>query len=211
MNFACKLLVALSLLGAACSKSEAPTTSTGTAQPSAAASPKASASAAVKPGSEGGPLVLEPGEGIGAIRLGMTLDEVEALGLPTRTHPSGRRGPHGPNVRRVGPYRVEFDEGKVASVAVNLRRNESGIRIGTEEFDDSSLARDVASALPGCKAPEPGRRGMMIECDKGRVVIRMHAYCVDFDDAGVCTGYDPRRMGLIVQVRAEARVRDEAK
>jgi hypothetical protein len=120
-------------------------------------------------------------------------------------------GPHGPNVRRVGPYRVEFDEGKVASVAVNLRRNESGIRIGTEEFDDSSRARDVASALPGCKAPEQGRRGMMIECDEGRVLIRMHASCVDFDDAGVCTGYDPRRMGLIVQVRAEAKLRDEAK
>jgi hypothetical protein len=208
MNLACKLLVALSLLVAACSKSEAPTTSTNTVQPSAAASPQASASAAVKPGSEGAPLVLEPGKGIGAIRLGMSRDEVEALGLPTRTHPSGR---HGPNVRRVGPYRVEFDEGKVASVAVNLRRNESGIRIGTEEFDDSSQARDVASALPGCKAPEQGRRGMMIECDEGRVVIRMHASCVDFDDAGVCTGYDPRRMGLIVQVRDEAKFRDEAK
>ena len=151
--------------------------------------------------------MLEPGKGIGAIRLGMSLDEVEALGLPTRTHPSGR---HGANVRRVGPYRVEFDEGKVAAVGVNLRRNENGIRIGTEEFDDSSEASDVAAALPNCKAPEERHRGMMIECDEGRVVIRMHASCVDFDDAGVCTGFDPRRMGLIVQVRAEAKFRDEA-
>jgi hypothetical protein len=202
MNLACKLLVALSLLVAACSKSQAPTTSKDTAQLSAAASPKASASAAVKPRSGGAPLVLEPGKGIGAIRLGMSLDEVEALGLRTRTHPSGR---HGSNVRRVGPYRVEFDEGKVAAVGVNLRRNENGIRIGTEEFDDSSRARDIASALPGCKAPEKRGRGMMIECDEGRVLIRMHASCVDWDDAGVCTGFDPRRMGLHVQVRAKAR------
>ena len=146
--------------------------------------------------------MLEPGKGIGAIRLGMSLDEVEALGLPTRTHPSGR---HGANVRRVGPYRVEFDEGKVAAVGVNLRRNENGIRIGTEEFDDSSRARDVAAALPGCKAPEERGRGRVIECDEGRVLIRMHASCVDWDDAGVCTGFDPRRMGLNVQVRAKAR------
>ena len=201
MNLARKLPIALSLLVVACSKSRAPTTSTDSAQPVAISAP-VSVSSAVKPRAGGEPLLVEPRKGIGAIRLGMTQDEVEALGLPTRTHPSGR---HGPNVRRVGPYRVEFDEGKVGSVAVNLGRNETGIRIGTEEFDESSDARDVAAALPGCEAPEERGRGMVIECDEGRALIRTHASCVSWDDAGVCSGYDPRRFGLIVQVRAEAR------
>jgi len=189
--------IALSLLVAACSKSTAPTASTDAAQPTAAASPQASA-----PRSGGSPLVLEPGKGIGAIRLGMSQAEVEALGLPTRVHPSGRRGP---NVRGIGPYRVEFEEGKVAAVEINLRRNENGIRIGTEEFDESSRAREVAAALPGCKAPEEREHGMVIECDEGRALVRTHPSCVGWDDAGVCTGYDPRRLGLNVQVRAKAR------
>ena len=202
MNLACRLPIALSLLVVACSKSRAPTTSTDSAQPAAAASAPVSAPSAEKPRAGGQSLLVEPRKGIGAIRLGMTQDEVEALGLPTRTHPSGR---HGPNVRRVGPYRVEFDEGKVDSVAVNLHRNETGIRIGAEEFDDSSEARDIAAAFPGCQAPEERGRGMVIECDEGRALIRTHASCVSWDDAGVCSGYDPRRLGLIVQVRAEAR------
>ena len=200
MNPACKLPIALSLLVVACSKSTAPTTSTDSAQPAAAPAP-VSMSSAVRP-SGGEPLLVEPRKGIGAIRLGMTQDEVEALGLPTRTHPSGR---HGPNVRRVGPYRVDFDGGKVGSVAINLGRYENGIRIGTQEFDEASEARDIAAALPGCHPPEERGRGMVIECDQGRALIRTHASCVSWDDAGVCSGYDPRRLGLIVQVRAEAR------
>ena len=200
MNLGCRLLIALGLLVAACSKST-PTTSTSSARPAAASAP-VSASSAVKPRSGAKPLLVEPRKGIGAIRLGMTQDQVEALGLPTRTHPSGR---HGPNVRRVGPYRVEFDEGKVGSVAVNLRRSETGIRIGKQDFDESSEAQDVAAALPGCQAPEEHGRGMVIECDEGRALIRIHASCVSWDDAGVCSGYDPRRLGVSVQVRAEAR------
>jgi hypothetical protein len=200
MNLGCKLLPLLSLLVVSCSKSNAPTTSTDAASPQV--SVQSVAESVVKERSGPGPLLLEPGKGLGVIRLGMTQDEVEALKLPTRTHPSGH---HGPNVRRVGPYRVEFEDGKVDSVGINLRRNENGIRIGTVEFDESSSAQDVASALPGCKAPEQQGNGMMIECDEGRVVIRSLAACVGWDDAGVCSGYDPRRIGLMVQVRAKAK------
>lgn len=189
--------IALGLLVAACSKSTAPTASTDT-EPTASASPPASASSGVA----GVPLLVEPGKGIGAIRLGMSQAEVDALGLPTRTHPSGR---HGPNLRHIGPYRVEFEDGKVAAVEVNLRRDDNAIRIGTEEFDESSHVRDIAAALPGCKPPEQGEHGMVIECDEGRALIRMHPSCVGWDDAGVCTGYDPRRLGLNVQVRSKAR------
>jgi len=145
-------------------------------------------------------LVLEPGKGIGTIRLGMTRAEVEALGLPIRVHPSRR---HGRNVRRVGPYRVEFDEDKVGSVELDLSRFRGSLRIGTHEFDRASQGSDIAAALPGCKAPEERRGGRVIECDGGRALIRMHASCAAWDDAGVCSGYDPRRRGLDVQVRAK--------
>lgn len=204
MNLGCRILPLLSLLAVSCSKSSAPTPSTDSALPQVSAQSvvKPVVQPVVKEPSGPGPLLLEPGKGLGVIRLGMTQDEVEALKLPTRTHPSGR---HGPNVRRVGPYRVEFEDSRVESVGINLRRNENGIRIGTVEFDESSSAQDVASALPGCKAPELQGNGMMIECDEGRVVIRSLAACVGWDDAGVCSGYDSRRIGLMVQVRAKAK------
>ena len=206
MNIARQLPIALSLLVAGCSQcssSTAPTTSTASEEPEATASPPVVASSAAAPRSAGPPLLLEPGKGIGAIHLGMTLAEVEALGLPTRAHPSGR---HGPNVRRVGPYRMEFEDGKVASVAVNLIRFEEGIRIGTQDFGQSSGAKDIAAALPGCGAPEErdGGTGTEIECDEGRALIRMHPSCIGWDDAGVCTGYDSRRPSLDVQVRVKA-------
>jgi hypothetical protein len=146
-------------------------------------------------------LVVEPGKGIGQIRLGMTRAEVDALGLPTRTHPSGR---HGPNVRRIGPYHVEFDDDKVSSVELNLRRFADGIRIGTQDFGQSVDAKEIAAALPPCKEPEERPGGTVIECDAGRALIKMRPSCSGYDDAGVCSGYDPRRPGLDLQILAKA-------
>jgi hypothetical protein len=105
---------------------------------------------------------LDPDGGIGPIRLGMTETELKALGLPISDGYAGKK---------VGPYRVLFEAGKVSFVEVALAEL-PGLRIGPKTVP--STERDIeriAKLLPSCGKMDIRLGGNVITCHQGKVTV----------------------------------------
>src|SRR5688572_11444038 len=117
------------VLGCACTTGASDVT-----KPAHSASGTTSAAAATSaPSSASAPGIPElvSGVRIGAVRIGMTRAELDAVGLPTKPDAV-------PGYVVAGPYNVLFDGGRVAWISVALRDMPSGARVGGAVFDKSA-------------------------------------------------------------------------
>src|SRR5580692_555797 len=112
----------------ACSCADAPATG----QPPAGQSTTAAA----------GTPVVEPGKGIGPIRIGMTQAEVEATNLAVQKPQSEEW--------HAGPYRVLFEDGRVLSVEADLRELGGAVFGGATVAPDEHAFERIAASMPGC-------------------------------------------------------------
>ena len=141
------LILALAML-AACQSDPAPP-----------APPAPPASATVQPEAPR----FEVGEGIGPVRLGMTREDLERLGLPLeeRSHDLV-----------VGAYRVMLEGERVTFIEVQLAELPQGLvvgdhRVAPEERDITAIAKH----LPGCGEMEMLTGGNVITCEGGTVTV----------------------------------------
>lgn len=105
---------------------------------------------------------LDPDRGIGPIRLGMSEPELAGLGLPISDAYAGKR---------VGPYRVLLDGGRVSFIEAPLAEL-PGLRIGGHTIPSSE--RDIAAIaghLPSCGPLSILEGGNIIVCHGGKVVV----------------------------------------
>jgi len=116
------------------------------------------------------PAVL-PGEALGPVRLGMTLAELEGLGLEVRPA-------HHPNAREVGPYRVTLTEGRITTVG--LESDDDGGDCVRIDDADVVLAEvplaELAAHWPGQCGPLQMNIGAnVIDCAHGVTVLAHRA------------------------------------
>lgn len=115
---------------------------------------------------------------LGPIRIGMTQEELDALGLEGE--------PVDPRSRMYGPYRVWVRDGSVREVEASIGDLER-IRFGEETFEVGVDIYTLRDALPGCVWVEGG--GERYVCADRQITVRTEHTM------------DPRRYVLGVQSR----------
>ncbi len=125
------------------------------------------------------PPVVDAKQGIGPIKLGMTVDQIIALKLPIKGINQ--------SMEQVGPYLVSYTDGKVDFVEVRLARLPNGIRIGKTVVPPTEKSIEkIAKLFSSCTKVEHRIGGSSIPCQQGRirvgaagppgvVVIQVHA------------------------------------
>lgn len=107
------------------------------------------------------PAVVEAGARLGAIRIGMTEDEVRALGLEESVVD--------PRSRRFGPYRVFFADGAVRRVEAQIGAL-GRIRIGTEVLEPGAHIHRIRDVIGSCEWYEGG--GERYRCAGGALFVQ---------------------------------------
>lgn len=108
-----------------------------------------------------GPLVVQPGTGVGVVRLGMTRSELTQAGLALRPHPSGQLGPA---VQVAGPYYIVFgSDDRVRHVEVELPAAQ-GVRVQSTVLPASTPLADIPRLVPGCSPVEHREGGNVVSC-----------------------------------------------
>jgi hypothetical protein len=106
---------------------------------------------------------LTPGEGIGAIRLGMSKAEIEALGILT-THPqySGM----------TIPISVYYDDAGIAkTVEISLTHSDKDVAIGELTIPRTAGVNEIRELLGDCEEPKVNKGATMHSCRGGAVFI----------------------------------------
>ncbi len=162
--------VAVALVAASCGANEpapqprvetvaqaepAPTTDRAQAQPE----PEEPEEPAPPPEPE--PAIVEAGARLGAIRIGMSEDEVRALGLEEQEVD--------PRSRRFGPYRVFFEDGTVRRVEAQLGAL-GRIRIGGEVLEAGTHIHRIRDVIGSCEWYEGG--GERYRCADGTLFVQ---------------------------------------
>ncbi len=106
------------------------------------------------------PIEVEAGVRMGPIRIGMTADELAALGLETTEVD--------PRSQRYGPYRVWVERGAVTRVEATMG-DLGRIRFGDREFEAGVDIYALRDAFPGCVWEEGG--GERYRCADGRLTV----------------------------------------
>lgn len=110
---------------------------------------------------------------LGPIHLGMTRDEVAAVGIEVKPDLSGQ---FGDAVQWAGPYRIVFDDaGIVSSIETALAAHTPGIRVDNRELPPDVEIAAAASKLGTCDPVEHAEGGDMIACDSGKTVLKQPA------------------------------------
>jgi hypothetical protein len=148
MNAAAWLLVMLVSTTGCSSATEAPATARTATAPSTAVT-------ATPPEAAGAP-VVEPGKGIGPIRLGMTPGEVEATKLPVDRTRSDEW--------RAGPYRLLFEDGKVVFIEAQLVDLGGAVFGGATIPPEERSIERIAAQLPSCGKVEMRLGANAIHC-----------------------------------------------
>jgi hypothetical protein len=106
---------------------------------------------------------LTPGEGIGAVRLGMSKAEIEALGILT-THPqySGM----------TIPISVYYDDAGIAkTVEISLTHSDKDVAIGELTIPRTAGVNEIRELLGDCEEPKVNKGGTMHPCRGGAMFI----------------------------------------
>lgn len=107
-----------------------------------------------------GPVEILPGKSLGAIPLGVP--EVELV----------KFGPVSPGAietwRKVGPYEVQIEGGKVVQVALDLTPELATLKIG-DALIQPKAPEDMAIHLGGCGPLQIRTGGNIIECTSGAI------------------------------------------
>lgn len=107
------------------------------------------------------PAIVEAGTRLGAIRIGMTEDEVRALGLEESVVD--------PRSRRFGPYRVFFADGAVRRVEAQIGAL-GRIRIGPEVLEPGAHIHRIRDVIGSCEWYEGG--GERYRCAGGTLFVQ---------------------------------------
>jgi hypothetical protein len=106
---------------------------------------------------------LIPGESIGAIRIGMSKAEIEALGILT-THPQYSA--------MTIPISVYYDEAEQAkTVEVSLTHSDKDVSIGDVVIPRAARVNEIRDLLGDCEEPKTNKGGTMHACRAGAVFI----------------------------------------
>ncbi len=110
---------------------------------------------------------FRPGEGIGPVRIGMTLSELHALGLsPTPASWS-------PAAYDAGPYRVVLQNGLVDAIELELATTPDGVAVGGAVVAPSERSIEaIAAHLEGCGPLEIREGGNVIRCAGGTAWVK---------------------------------------
>src|SRR5688572_16768623 len=107
---------------------------------------------------------------LGPIHLGMTRDEVAAVGIEVKPDPSGQ---FGDAVHWAGPYRIVFDDaGIVSSIETALAAHSPGIRVDNRELPPDVDLAAAAAKLGTCDPVDHAEGGDMIACDSGKTLLK---------------------------------------
>lgn len=108
------------------------------------------------------PVVVEAGQRLGPVRIGMTADALSALGL--------EEAEVDPRSRRYGPYRVFLDDdGSVRRVEARMGDLER-IRFGDQTFEVGVHIHALRDAFPSCQWYEGG--GERYRCADGTLFVQ---------------------------------------
>lgn len=105
-------------------------------------------------------VVVEAGARLGAVRLGMTEDEVRALGLEESDIDS--------RSRRFGPYQVFFQDGVVRRVEAAVR-DLGRVQLGERIFPVGTHIFELRDAIGDCEWTEGG--GERYRCSGGTLFV----------------------------------------
>mgnify|MGYP001628058754 FL=1 len=106
------------------------------------------------------PVAVEAGTSLGPIRIGMSEDDVRALGLPVGARDS--------RSARFGPYRVWLDDEGVRRVEAHLGALER-VRLGGQVFDVDAHIHAMRDAIGSCVWTEGG--GERYRCADGTLFV----------------------------------------
>lgn len=106
---------------------------------------------------------VDPGVGIGPVRLGMTRAELNKIGLPIKEG----------EMLDVGSYRVVVEADHVVSIELSLASQPEGVKIGSEVIapTEKDLER-IAKQLSGCGKTDVKIGGSEIACADGTTRVR---------------------------------------
>lgn len=111
------------------------------------------------------PINLQPGVGIGPVSIGMSREQLSALGLPSTTNESQETATY-------GPYRVGFDNGTVAWVETSVRDAPRGFNMyGVMVPPDATTLEAVTHLIPQCGALEVAEGGNRATCQDGKLMV----------------------------------------
>lgn len=134
------------------------------------------------------PVPVVPGQSLGGIALGTAEADLGKTGLPVSPGAID-------TWRKVGPYEVQIDGGKVVQISLDLSSLFNTLKIG-DQIVRPQAPEDMAAHLGGCGPLEMRTGGNIIECTSGamagqhmggltvRVVPPSQA-----SDQPVCAGY----------------------
>lgn len=106
------------------------------------------------------PVDVVAGSALGPIRIGMSEDEVRALGLEEREGDW--------RSRLFGPYRVYFDDGRVRRIEASIGAL-GRIRVGEHVFPSGTHIHQLRDAFGGCEWYEGG--GERYRCAGGTLFV----------------------------------------
>ncbi len=112
-----------------------------------------------------GPIDLQPGVGIGPVAIGMSREQLGALGLPATVNESQETATY-------GPYRVGFDNGTVAWVETSIRDAPRGFNMYGVMVPPGTTTLDAVTRLiPQCGAVEVAEGGNRTSCQDGKLAV----------------------------------------
>lgn len=102
-----------------------------------------------------GDVVVVPGQSVGPVRLGMSLAQFEALGLPRHPRYSAM----------TIPYTAYFEhDDRVSSVEVSLRHSPGNVVVGDVVIEKTATVDEAVAALGDCEPPDARVGGTHIRC-----------------------------------------------
>ncbi len=124
---------------------------------------------------EAEPIDVEAGTRLGPIRIGMSLDDVRALGLDEAVVD--------PRTTRYGPYRISFRDGSVRRVEASMGDLER-IRFGDRVIESGTHISEIRDAFGDCTWTEGG--GERYVCADGTLYVRTtHSMAPDRYTVGI--------------------------
>jgi len=107
------------------------------------------------------PIDIEAGARLGPIRIGMSTDEVRALGL--------EESEVDPRTTAFGPYHVSYDDGTVDEISAQIGAL-GRIRLGDRVIEAGTHIHAIRDAFGDCTWTEGG--GERYECHDGTLFVR---------------------------------------